>query len=184
MRWKWDPTLNLRIAAFIFLGVLADKLGVVILRGQQMATTGLSIKWELDDEPLPRRGEWFSVIDTTETPVALIEVLDVGVVRLGDVDITVAREEGEGLESVRDWRGAHGAVWPGYAAKCLPRRDAADGTQTHGPTIVRTPLRPLRLTAPEPPHSTRGSASSPSAALKYSAAKSGFSRSSRPMDSS
>ena len=40
------------------------------------------------------------MLDSTDNPVAVLEITAVDVIRLGDVDLTLAHEEGEGFESV------------------------------------------------------------------------------------
>ena len=35
--------------------------------------------------------------------------------RIGDADLSFARDEGEGFESVAEWRAAHDRYWRGYA---------------------------------------------------------------------
>ena len=78
---------ELRIAEFGFPGELRDRLVAAILSGEKTATTGLLIEWELDGEPVPRPRERMAVVDSSEVPVAVIELEDVRVVRLADVDI-------------------------------------------------------------------------------------------------
>ena len=87
----------LPIAEFGFPGEQRDRLVAAILAGEKTATTGLLVECELDCEPIPRAGERFLVVDSSEAPVAIIEVEDVRVLRLTDVDIAVAHDEGEGL---------------------------------------------------------------------------------------
>jgi len=105
----------LRIAEFGFPGKLRDSLVGAILTGEKTATTGLLIEWELDSEPVPRAGEQMLVVDSSQLPVAVIELEDVRVVRLADVDIATAKAEGEGFLSVEEWRLAHEAFWDSYA---------------------------------------------------------------------
>jgi uncharacterized protein YhfF len=50
----------------------------------------------------------------------VIETTEVRVVRAGDVDERFARDEGEGFESVADWRAAHERFWGP-----TPEREAA-----------------------------------------------------------
>src|SRR5512138_1541155 len=45
--------------------------------------------------------------------VAVIELTEVRVVRLGDVDVDHARDEGEGHRSVAEWRAGHEGYWHG-----------------------------------------------------------------------
>jgi uncharacterized protein YhfF len=106
---------ELRIAEFGFPGELRDRLMAAILTCEKTATTGLLIEWELDGEPVPRAGERMLVVDSSNVPVAVIELDDVRVVRLADVDIATAEAEGEGFLSVKEWRLSHEAFWESYA---------------------------------------------------------------------
>jgi len=133
-----------RIAEFGFPGELRDKLVAAILSGEKTATTSLLTEWELDHEPLPGSGEWFSVVDSTETPVAVIEVRDVQVVRLVDVDIAVARQEGEGFESVHAWRLAHEEFWSGYLAELRSRLGDPSWTLTDDTRVLVQRFRLVR----------------------------------------
>ena len=40
-------------------------------------------------------------------PVGVVELTEVRIVRAGEIDLQFARDEGEGFESVEDWREAH-----------------------------------------------------------------------------
>jgi uncharacterized protein YhfF len=42
-----------------------------------------------------------------DKPVAIVEVVDERVIPAGEIDVQFARDEGEGFESVEDWREAH-----------------------------------------------------------------------------
>jgi uncharacterized protein YhfF len=105
----------MRIAEFGFPGELRDRLVAAVLSGAKTATTGLLVEWELDGEPVPAAGERMVVVDSAELPVAVIELVDVQVLALGDVDIDTATAEGEGFAGVEEWRVAHEAFWNGYA---------------------------------------------------------------------
>lgn len=52
--------------------------------------------------------------------MAVIETTEVRIVPAGDVDEQFARDEGEGFESVADWRAAHERFWGP-----TPEREAA-----------------------------------------------------------
>lgn len=62
----------------------------------------------------PGVGDRFLVHDYEETPVAVIEATEVRVLPVGDVDLAFARDEGEGFDSVEQWRSAHEAFWEGH----------------------------------------------------------------------
>ncbi len=44
----------------------------------------------------------------------------IDVLRLGDVDLSIAREEGEGFRSVAEWRHAHERFWNEEVIPNLP----------------------------------------------------------------
>ena len=102
---------RLGVGEFAFPGPLRDQLIAAILDGTKTTTTGLADDYERDGEPVPRQGDREVVIDSAGEPVALIEIVKVRVVRVGDVDLAHALGEGEGYASVADWRAGHEAYW-------------------------------------------------------------------------
>ncbi|MDG4810569.1 ASCH domain-containing protein [Micromonospora sp. WMMD1120] len=102
---------DLPLAEFAFPGPLRDALVAAILSGAKTSTTGLLIGYERANEPLPEVGERSAVVDSAGKRVAVIELTDVRVVRLADVDLRHAQDEGEGDESVAQWRAGHEAFW-------------------------------------------------------------------------
>jgi uncharacterized protein YhfF len=104
---------ELPIAEFGFPGELRDKLVAAVLDGTKTTTTGLLQDYEIDREPLPVVGQRSAVIDSDGRRVGVIEVVDVRVVRLADVDLRHAVDEGEGDESVAQWRAGHERFWHG-----------------------------------------------------------------------
>jgi uncharacterized protein YhfF len=90
-----------RKAEFGFAGTpLREQLVAVVLRGDKTATAGLLVDYERDGEPLPTAGERYAVVDNEGRDVAVIEITEVNVCRIGDTDEQFARDEGEGFESV------------------------------------------------------------------------------------
>ena len=96
---------------FAFPGPLRDRLVAAVLSGAKTTTTGLVLGYELEGEPLPEVGKRLVVVDSRDQPVATIEVTDVRVVRLADVDLQHVLDEGEGDESVAQWRAGHEELW-------------------------------------------------------------------------
>ena len=96
---------------FAFPGPLRDQLVAAVLSGAKTTTTGLVLGYELDGEPLPEVGDRLVVVDSAGLPVATIELTDVRVVRLADVDLRHVLDEGEGDESVAQWRAGHEEFW-------------------------------------------------------------------------
>jgi uncharacterized protein YhfF len=98
-------------AEFAFPGPLRDQLVAAILSGTKTSTSGLVLGYERENEPLPMVGQLSAVVDSADRRVAAIEVTEVRVLRLADVDLQHALDEGEGDESVAQWRAGHESFW-------------------------------------------------------------------------
>lgn len=98
-------------AYFAFPGPLRDRLVGAILAGAKTSTSSLLADYQHGGEPLPQVGERSVVMDSADRPVAVIETTGVRVIRLGDVDLQHALDEGEGYESVAAWRAGHESFW-------------------------------------------------------------------------
>lgn len=106
-------TTELPTFEFAFPGPLRDKLVAAVLDGAKTATTGLLQDYEIDGAPLQVVGRRAAVVDSAGRRVAVIEITEVFVSRLGDVDVDHARDEGEGDDSVASWRAGHEGYWHG-----------------------------------------------------------------------
>ena len=107
-----DMDLNdLPPVEFAFPGPLRDQLVAAILAGTKTSTSGLVLEYERENDPLPRTGQRFAVVDSEDRRVAAIELTEVRVVRLADVDLQHAIDEGEGYETVAQWRAGHERFW-------------------------------------------------------------------------
>ncbi|GHG07713.1 ASCH domain-containing protein [Streptomyces filamentosus] len=94
-----------------FPGPLRDRLVAAVLSGEKVATTGLLAEYEIEDEELPEPGERWGLIDSDGREVAVVEVTEVRVLPLGEADLRLALDEGEGYLSVAQWREAHERFW-------------------------------------------------------------------------
>jgi len=103
--------LDLPVAEFAFPGPLRDQLVAAILSGAKTSTSGLLAGYERANEPLPKVGQLSAVVDSQGRRVAAIEVTELRVVRLADMDLQHAIDEGEGDESVAQWRAGHEKFW-------------------------------------------------------------------------
>jgi uncharacterized protein YhfF len=91
---------------------LRRKLVDAVLRGEKTATAGLREDFAPHtDDPLPEVGERFALLDFDDRSVAVVETTEVRIVPAGEIDLEFARDEGEGFESVEDWRRAHENFW-------------------------------------------------------------------------
>jgi len=111
---------------FAFPGPLRDRLVTAILSGAKTATTGLVLEYERENEPLPKVGQLLAVVDSADQRVAAIELTQVRVIRLAEVDLQHALDEGEGDESVTEWRAGHEKLW--HSAEMRAELDDPDFT--------------------------------------------------------
>jgi uncharacterized protein YhfF len=86
-----------------------------VLRGEKTATAALAIEYAPHtDEPMPVAGERWLLVDYDDQPVAVVETTEVRIMPAGQIDLQFARDEGEGFETVADWRAAHERFWSGH----------------------------------------------------------------------
>jgi uncharacterized protein YhfF len=91
---------------------LRRKLVTAVLRGEKIATASLRNENAPDtDEPLPQPGESFVLLGYDDEPLGVVRTTELQVVRAADVDLQFARDEGEGFETVEQWRSAHQRFW-------------------------------------------------------------------------
>lgn len=112
---------ELEVAEFAFPGPLRDRLVGLILAGVKSTTTGLLCEYELDGLGIARPGDRQAVVDSEGRRIAVIEILDARVSRLGDVDERHALDEGEGDRDVADWRTGHEGFWRSYLPELRDR---------------------------------------------------------------
>src|SRR5216684_344946 len=91
---------------------LRRKLVAAVLRGEKIATASLRDEYAPDtNEPLPQPGESFLLLGYDDEPLGVVRTTELQVVRAADVDLQFARDEGEGFETVEQWRSAHQRFW-------------------------------------------------------------------------
>lgn len=100
-----------QIAEFGFPGPLRDRLIAAILAGTKTSTSSTLVEYSIEDEQLPIIGNNQTVVDSNDAAVAIIQTIAVEIVRLADVGLEHARDEGEGFDSVAAWRRGHEAFW-------------------------------------------------------------------------
>ena len=98
---------DLPLAEFGFPGPLRDRLVAAILAGEKTTTTGLHEEFVREGTPIAVPGDRELVIDSAGRGVAIIENTEVETKRMDDVDLAFAIDEGEGFETLADWRDAH-----------------------------------------------------------------------------
>ena len=74
-----------------------------MLRGEKTATAGLPDP----DDPHGKAGDRCLLLGFDDEPVGVVELTEVRTVPAGEIELQFARDEGEGFESVEQWREAH-----------------------------------------------------------------------------
>jgi uncharacterized protein YhfF len=100
-------TRGLPVAEFGFPGPLRERLVAAILSGEKVTTTGLLEEHRREGTKPDVAGSRELVVDSEGRGVAVIELVEVEIRRMGDVDLAFAIDEGEGFTSVAEWREAH-----------------------------------------------------------------------------
>lgn len=100
--------------AFPF-GASADWLAQLVAEGKKTATTSGYVFYELEDEPLPEKGQYYIVLNSRDEPVAVIQIENVEVRPMNEVTEEFALREGEG--DYKDWREAHETFFTEELAK-------------------------------------------------------------------
>jgi len=91
---------------------LRRRLAAAVLSGRKTATASLTDEYQpTTDEALPHVGERRLLVGYDDDVLGIVETTEVHIVRARDVDLQFAVDEGEGFESVEDWRGAHERFW-------------------------------------------------------------------------
>ncbi|MFI6897306.1 ASCH domain-containing protein [Streptomyces sp. NPDC050256] len=94
-----------------FPGPLRDRLVAAVLDGRKVSTTGLFAEYQVEREDPPPVGERSALIDSDGREIAVLEITEVRVLRLGDVDLQHVLDEGEDDTSVAGWREGHERFW-------------------------------------------------------------------------
>ena len=81
---------------------MRQRLVEAVLAGARTTTSGL----QGDDDP-SSPGQRYSLQDAAGVVRAIVEVTEVRIVPAGELDAQFIRDEGEGFESLEDWREAH-----------------------------------------------------------------------------
>jgi uncharacterized protein YhfF len=102
---------DLRILEIGTPGEMRQRLNGLILDRRKRATAGLLLDYVRDDEELEFVGERLALVDDDQGRIAVVEVLRVDTVPFGEVSWKFAEAEGEGDESLEEWREGHLRFW-------------------------------------------------------------------------
>jgi uncharacterized protein YhfF len=78
-----------------------------VLAGRKTATAGLASEYVEEGVTVGRVGDRRVLLGYDDEPVAIVEITEARVVPAREIDVAFAHDEGEGFDSVEDWRLAH-----------------------------------------------------------------------------
>jgi phosphoribosylaminoimidazole-succinocarboxamide synthase len=92
-------------------GPMRTRLNELVRSGAKVATFGHPAEYLAEGEPYEHLGERLVLVDDDGGDVGTIEVTEVRRCRVADVTWELVEAEGEGDESVAQWRAGHSAYW-------------------------------------------------------------------------
>jgi uncharacterized protein YhfF len=90
-------------------GPMRQRLNALVLEGRKRATAGTLDEYEDNEKEFV--GELLALVDDDLARVATVRVTDTREVVFGDVPWSFAQAEGEGHESIEEWREGHRRYW-------------------------------------------------------------------------
>lgn len=97
---------NCKYEAWSF-GVDADLLANLVAIGEKTATASAYPLYEIENEPLPKVGEYNVILDSKGEAICIIRTTRVYAVPFNEITAEHAYKEGEGDKSLDSWRKAH-----------------------------------------------------------------------------
>ncbi|WP_329541732.1 ASCH domain-containing protein [Streptomyces sp. NBC_01358] len=138
----WPRVNGMRALELGHPGEMRAALNALVLAGRKTATTCLLDEYAEETEGLEYAGERQALLDSEGRSIATLEYTGVEVKPFAEVTWEHARAEGEGDESLEDWREVHRRFWEGSGTPvgedtvvvCLTFRVMGDiGPRRRGP---------------------------------------------------
>ena len=112
MTVMWKRVDGLRTLGLHEPGAFCDELNALVLAGKKIATAGLwRVDYEPDDEHIENVGERLVLLDSDDEALAQLVVARVESHPFLEVPWELARDEGEGCESLEGFRSGYRAVY-------------------------------------------------------------------------
>jgi uncharacterized protein YhfF len=109
-----DGIDGLRLLEIGTPGEMRQRLNGLILTQRKRATAGLLLDYVRENEELEFVGERLALVDDDQRRIAVVEVVKVDTVPFGEVSWKFAQAEGEGDESLEEWREGHLRFWTSF----------------------------------------------------------------------
>lgn len=105
---KANIDINTKYEAWQF-GAAANNLASLVILGAKTATASSYVLYELDDEPIPKVGEYSVILNSKNEALCVIRETKVETVPYKDVSEEQGYKEGEGDRTLEYWQSVH---WP------------------------------------------------------------------------
>ena len=92
-----------------------DRLASLCLAGIKTATSSVYETFEMDEMKVPEEGDYSIILDSDEVPLFIIKDTKVEIKKFCEVDEEFAFKEGEGDQSLENWRKSHKKI---FEEKC------------------------------------------------------------------
>lgn len=92
-----------------------DYLANLVAIGQKTATSSAYPLYEVENEPLPHKGEYSVILDSNNNAVCIIQTKNVEIIPFNKITEEQAYKEGEGDKSLHYWQKKH----KNFFEKCL-----------------------------------------------------------------
>ena len=107
-KYTTDQTLTYEAWAF---GDDSDGLAKLVYDGVKTSTSSAYVFYELENEDLPKVGEYSVILDSKDEAVCIIQTTKVYIVPFKEVNEDHAYKEGERNRTLQDWREIHEAFF-------------------------------------------------------------------------
>ncbi len=88
-------------------GASPDKLLDLVLKGEKTGTSSLYNLYEMENEPIPKKGDYSIILNSKNEACCIIQNIDIEVIPFCEVTKEHAFKEGEGDKSLEYWRNEH-----------------------------------------------------------------------------
>jgi len=88
-------------------GADPDVLAELVVEGKKTATCSAHLFYEIENEPLPKIGDYSIVLSSKDEPIAMIKTVDVSIMPMNEVPESFAIAEGEGDGTYEYWYNVH-----------------------------------------------------------------------------
>lgn len=84
----------------------SERLIALVLSGAKRATVGIA-----QQQRIPQPGDLGIILDHSKEPRCIVEYTNVVVKPFGDIGLDIVKAEGEGIETIEEWRQQHRAFF-------------------------------------------------------------------------